>query len=709
MPEDGVMPSSRLVPVEKRRLGRSLNELAEIDFFDHADVGMCVVEMSGHLRRVNQAFGYMFGRTAAELEGVSLSSLTDPESRRAIEAGLAHSLAQKSGASKVVRTRCSRSDGRIVWIDLTFQSLLDAQGAFTCIFVQAFDVTALKLAENEVRRLATAQRIARLGSFEQDPDSGVLEATDELKRLLGIKTSGSLSVERLMQVVHPDDRGALGVAIEACFKDHTPVDVVHRLVLADGTLRWVHALAEWTEATDFGKQSVLGTIIDITDRKVAEDTLLFEYSHDNLTGLENRTSFLKTVELALATSQYQAKHLAVLLLDVDDFKTVNDSLGHAAGDELLVDLSHRLGAVARNSDTIARFGGDEFAILIESGDVRNVAQQVARRIAETLRVPFIVANRDIELSVSIGIAVSDLVGDAGMLLRDADLAMYVAKQHLRGHYELADAGMHERALERLNLISDMRHGVEHGEFRVYYQAIVSTQNSAIAGTEALVRWNHPRRGLVLPGSFLELADSSGLIVPIGQAVRRGACRQLAAWRKGGLVGDDFYVSVNLSPHQLAEPDLVEHVAHDLKAAGLPAGVLVLEITESALMGEFDTVKARLMELKAMGLRIALDDYGTGYSSLARLSTLPIDIIKIDKSFIDKICSSAEARVLVKSVIDVAKALGMSTIAEGVEDEGQRNALSELGSTYIQGYFFAKPAPAPQAEAAIINLRSSLAT
>ncbi len=354
------------------------------------------------------------------------------------------------------------------------QSIVDARGVAN-VLVQGLDVTAITLSENVVRRLETAQRVARLGSFEQDPDTGVLRATAELNRLLGIEIDGPLSVEHLMMVVHPDDRAELGAAIEACFVDHEPVDLVHRLVLSDGTMRWVHALAEWTEARDQERPTVMGTIIDITERKVAEDTLLFEYSHDTLTGLKNRTSFLMDVEEALESSQYQAKHLAVLLLDVDDFKIVNDSLGHGAGDELLVDLSHRLGAIARTSDTVARFGGDEFAILIEAGDVRNVAQRVARRIGDAMRIPFIVADHDIEISVSIGIAVSDLVGDAGALLRDADLAMYVAKQRGRGLHEIADAGMHERALERLNLVSEIRHGVEHDEFEVYYQAIVRTR------------------------------------------------------------------------------------------------------------------------------------------------------------------------------------------------------------------------------------------
>ena len=608
-------------------------------------------------------------------------------------------------SKKVVEDQIHPSGRRHAWINLSRYGLVRRPRDRDGHLVQAHDVTAIVSAENEVRRLETAQRIAHLGSFEQDPESGVLEGTAELKRLLGIEAEGPIFGAQLMMVVHPDDREGLGEAIEACCKEHTPVDIVHRLVLADGTTRWVHALAEWSESGPSDRPCVFGTIIDVTDRKVAEDSLLFEYMHDNLTGLANRTSFLNIVERSLVIAKYQARHLAVLLLDVDDFKTVNDSLGHAAGDQLLVDLSHRLGAIARNGDTIARFGGDEFAILIESGDARTVAQQVATRIASTLRVPFIVAGHDIEISASIGIAVSDMAGEAGELLRDADLAMYVAKQRGKCRFELADAGMHESALERLTLISDLRHGVEHDEFEVYYQPIIDTRTSAIAGVEALVRWNHPRRGLLLPASFLELAETSGLIVPIGQKVRRDACRQLVSWRRDGLVDDDFYVSVNLSPRQLAEPNLVTNVVADLKAADLPAAVLILEITESALMGEFDAVNARLMELKAMGLRIALDDYGTGYSSLARLSSLPIDIIKIDKSFVDQVCSSAEALVLVKSVVDVAKALGQSTIAEGVEDEDQFGALKEIGATYIQGYLFAKPMPVRKVEPVITTLRN----
>ncbi len=335
--------------------------------------------------------------------------------------------------------------------------------------------------------------------------------------------------------------------------------------------------------------------------------------------LANRASFLEQTERALRAAQQQARQVAIVLVDIDDFKTINDGLGHARGDELLVDLSHRLVTATRAGDTVARFGGDDFAVLVTSGDPRHTAELLAQRIAEALRAPFVFAGQKAEVSASVGIAISDPVEDSGALLRDADLAMYLAKQRGKARYEIAEAGMQERALERLVTIADLHHAVEHDEFEVYYQVIVHAQTSALAGAEALVRWNHPTRGLVFPGSFIEVAESSGQIVSIGRWVRHEACRQLSAWRTGGLVDDDFYISVNLAPRQLEDATILDNVARDLDDAGLPAHALVLEVTESTLMADFDAALARLQALKATGVRIALDDYGTGYSSLARLS------------------------------------------------------------------------------------------
>ncbi len=822
------MAPSPVKPFDTSFSASSPADAAAYDVFELADVGLILVDVEGNVLRANRTVAHVLGRSPADLVGLTLSSL-DAVLGESLAAVRSPQDAGEEDARTLISWRTQRPDGSVVWLDASIRVVAD--GSARRFLVQVSDATGRHLAEEDVRRLEAAQRIAHLGSFEQDPDTGVLDATSELKRLLGIESTGPISVSQLMDVVHPDDRARLGEAIGSCLADRTPVDMVHRLVLADGTTRWVHALAEWSEDPRTGRRSVLGTIIDITERevaeqavaamlrelediqrltrlgsfehdpaldqiklsnelrrllgiqtegtisiarmieavhpedqhrlrtamevcvayhssfdvvhrlllpdetlrwvhtqgewvpaqpggrdhvlgsvlditerKIAEDTLVFEFSHDNLTGLTNRAAFLKQVDRALSASQSQARQLAVLLMDVDDFKTVNDSLGHVVGDELLVDLAHRLTAVSRGKDAVARFGGDEFAVLIEANDARNVAQLVAQRIAETLRSPFSLAEHEVKLSASIGIAVSDIVGDAGALLRDADLAMYVAKQHGKGRYEIADAGMQVRALERLNTIADLHHGVAHGEFEVYYQAIVNSETTVIAGTEALVRWNHPERGVVLPESFIELAESSGLIIQIGREVRRDACRQLAAWRREGRVDDNFYVSVNLSPRQLADGAIVENVARDLKDAGLPGSALVLEITESALMENYEAVLARLLELKAMGIRLALDDYGTGYSSLARLSELPIDIIKIDKSFIDHVRTNAETRILVKSVVDVAKALGMATVAEGVEEEDQFETLQKLGFTFIQGFLFAHPEPAAMAGEAITRLR-----
>ncbi len=591
--------------------------------------------------------------------------------------------------------RLLRADGTLRWVHARAEWVQsDADRDCGRILGTVLDITERKMAEQvaaaELARLDRAQEVAHVGSFERDPVTDLFEVSEEGRRLFGLVSTGPVPTATLLQRIHPDDLQILKATMAAVSLEHTPFDLEFRIVLPEGTLRWAHAKGGWTTRAEDGEPRIVTTVLDITARKLAADALAFEESHDRLTGLANRTAFIAKVDSALSASQHEARQVAVLLLDVDDFKTVNDSLGHTVGDELLVDLSRRLVRKVRDVDTIARVGGDEFAVLIEAGDTRQVGEQLALRIANTLKAPFTLAEHEVKLSASIGIVVSDPVGDSGALLRDADLAMYLAKKNGKGRYEIAEAGMQERALERLVTIADLHHGVEHDEFEVYYQVIVDTQTSVPVGAEALVRWNHPTRGLVLPGAFIEIAESCGLIIPIGQWVRHQACRQLAAWRRADLVRDEFYVSVNLSACQLGDPTLVNNVLRDLDDAGLPARALVLEITETMLMVDLDAEVDRIFQLKAMGVRLALDDYGTGYSSLARLSELPIDIVKIDKSFIDNLTESTEGLALVKTVIDTAKALRLSTIAEGVENEGQRDALAKLACTYIQGYLFARP-------------------
>ena len=672
-------------------LGRETQLPADIDVFELAAVGMVITDSTGCFCRVNPAFSRLLGRGRDELVGTSFNSLTSPDDVARSNAVMRDLL------TKVVDTvqfekRYLRPDGSVLWVDLHIRSITAADGAVVEFLVQAVDITDKKRAEEAAERdrwrLEEAQLIAGLGSFELDPATGAICASDELCRMLGLPALED--VASLMEVVHPDDRDTVGAAMGAWLEDRRPVDIINRLLRAEGTVCWVHVRADWAVGKD-GQGTVVGSVLDITERKQAENALEYQAFHDTLTGLVNRALFLDRVNYVL--HQRHAAPVAAVFLDLDDFKTVNDSLGHPVGDQLLIAVAQRLASIARVGDTVARFGGDEFALLLESGPMPQTAEDIARRIEVVLRSPVLLGDIEVTVRASIGIAIGRPLDDtSATLLRDADLAMYQAKRNGKDRFEIFRPEMQDEALKRLAITTDLRHALDNGELEVFYQPIVNAHDTTPVGAEALVRWHHPRRGLVNPIDFVDVAESTGLIVPLGDWVLNQACRQARAWRQAGVVDDAFYISVNLSARQLAEPSLVENVARALRDSGLPPDALVLEITESTLMLNFDAGFDRLQALKALGLRLALDDYGTGYSSLNRLRTLPVDIVKIDKSFIDQLTSNREGTALVQSVIDVTRALGLSTIAEGVERQDQCAQLDEMKCNHIQGYLFAKPMP-----------------
>ena len=672
-------------------LGRETQLPADIDVFELAAVGMVITDSTGCFCRVNPAFSRLLGRGRDELVGTSFNSLTSPDDVARSNAVMRDLL------TKVVDTvqfekRYLRPDGSVLWVDLHVRSITAADGAVVEFLVQAVDITDKKRAEEAAERdrwrLEEAQLIAGLGSFELDPATGAICASDELCRMLGLPALED--VASLMEVVHPDDRDTVGAAMGAWLEDRRPVDIINRLLRAEGTVCWVHVRADWAVGKD-GQGTVVGSVLDITERKQAENALEYQAFHDTLTGLVNRALFLDRVNYVL--HQRHAAPVAAVFLDLDDFKTVNDSLGHPVGDQLLIAVAQRLASIARVGDTVARFGGDEFALLLESGPMPQTAEDIARRIEVVLRSPVLLGDIEVTVRASIGIAIGRPLDDtSATLLRDADLAMYQAKRNGKDRFEIFRPEMQDEALKRLAITTDLRHALDNGELEVFYQPIVNAHDTTPVGAEALVRWHHPRRGLVNPIDFVDVAESTGLIVPLGDWVLNQACRQARAWRQASVVDDAFYISVNLSARQLAEPSLVENVARALRDSGLPPDALVLEITESTLMLNFDAGFDRLQALKALGLRLALDDYGTGYSSLNRLRTLPVDIVKIDKSFIDQLTSNREGTALVQSVIDVTRALGLSTIAEGVERQDQYAKLDEMKCNHIQGYLFAKPMP-----------------
>ncbi len=437
--------------------------------------------------------------------------------------------------------------------------------------------------------------------------------------------------------------------------------------------------------------------IALTDAAMV-DAAFHQAYHDSLTELPNRPAFLNRLDHALAIAERTGNEVAVLFLDIDRFKTVNDSLGHAAGDQLLVAVAERLSGCLRDGDTPARFGGDEFAVLLEGVDGHADAEDVANRILAEMRRPFDIQGRQLLLSASVGISTARRRGED--VLRDADLAMYRAKTGGRDRHARFEPEMHEALVERLELEADLRRAVDRDEFVVHYQPIVELATGDILGAEALVRWNHPTRGLVPPGAFIPLAEETQLIVPIGRRVLRAACEQAVRWldRHGELT-----MSVNLSGMQLAQPNLVRDVEEALRDSGLPAEHLTLEITETVLMGDDEPTMNRLRELKELGVRLAVDDFGTGYSSLQYLRDFPLDILKVAKSFVDGIGDEAQGVALARAIVELGDSCELDVVGEGIELSEQRQGLIDLGCRLGQGFLFARPAD-PQTIDALLSER-----
>ncbi|MFL5578667.1 MAG: putative bifunctional diguanylate cyclase/phosphodiesterase [Gemmatimonadaceae bacterium] len=448
----------------------------------------------------------------------------------------------------------------------------------------------------------------------------------------------------------------------------------------------------------------------LSDRESVERQLRHDSRHDPLTGLPNRSFFMERLSHAVQRAKRRRGSLfAVLFLDLDNFKVVNDSVGHHAGDELLVEVARRLQRCTRGSDMVARLGGDEFALLLESVVDAAEAGHVAQRVQEALAEPVNLSGYEIFTSVSIGVALSSSANELPeYLLRSADMAMYRAKRGGRARFELFNRAMHADALKRLQLETDLRRAVERGEFSLRYQPVVDLATGRIAGVEALVRWDHPGRGTVSPTEFIPIAEETGLILPLGRWVLGEACRQVHAWHvKLGTPctlldengePDALTVGVNLSVKQFSQPDLVQQVARALEESSLEACCLKLEITESVVMEKTEAVTHALAALKHLGVQVHMDDFGTGYSSLGYLHRLPIDSIKIDRSFVGHMDTDNRTRQLVETIITLARNLGLRTVAEGVTADAQLHALRELGCTYAQGYLFSEPLAADELEA-----------
>jgi diguanylate cyclase (GGDEF)-like protein/PAS domain S-box-containing protein len=550
---------------------------------------------------------------------------------------------------------------------------------------------ALAARQRSEDRLGEAQRLAHLGSWQWDVTADSITWSDELFRIFGLEP-GELEATYAgyLALVHPDDREQVQEDVSRTMSGG-PGEFEHRIVRSDGEIRWLQSWSHVVTDEDGKPVRLTGSAQDVTDRKRAEQALAHQALHDSLTGLANRALFGDRLEHALARQVRAGTLSAVLFIDLDDFKTVNDGLGHAEGDQLLVAVSERLAAGLRAEDTAARLGGDEFAILLEGLREPDRAEAVARRLMETLRDPFDIDGSLITISGSIGIAVAGPGSDPRELLRQADVAMYRAKSEGKNRFCVFEPGMHGEAMQRLELKAELQRAVENGEFVNYYQPLVDLETGGIVGVEALVRWRHPERGLLGPGAFMPMAEETGLVVPVGRQVLWEACRQARAWQtlRPGLA-----VNVNLSARQLQDAGLVEDVSGALLSAGLDPACLTLEITESVLVDDDAAAARTLARLKALRVGIALDDFGTGYSSLSHLERFPVDVLKVDKRFVDGL-GEGETPPLTRAILGLGGMLGLKVVAEGIERPEQLAALRQLGCRWGQGYLFARPLPADE--------------
>ena len=684
----------------RRRWEVARDQVARFRSLVHNAAALTLLVMpDGTVDSVSGALTRSLGHDPEAVVGEALLDLVVDADRDVAARALERSAASAPGADHAVvvevRLRSRRANVDEVPFQLTIVNLVDDP------IVGGFVVSGHDVSDRTAKETELSEALSLLGATLDATADGVL-VVDGDGRITRFNKKFA-DMWRLPRDVLDagDDNAALSFVLEQLVDPQAFLAKVREL--------YAHPAAESSDTLDFkdGRvferystpQRVNGVIVgrvwsfrDVTATKQLENQLAHQAFHDALTNLPNQTLFRDRVDHALERGQRSGSRVAVLFIDLDDFKTVNDSLGHPAGDQLLASVTDRLQACLRAGDTAARLGGDEFAVLLEDIGGAKDAVDVAERAITALRRPFRIASNEVFTSCSVGIALSDRDSSCDQLLRNADLAMYTAKAEGKARYGVFEARMHTAAMERLALDADLRRAHESDEFAVYYQPIVDLRSGAVVALEGLARWQHPTRGLLTPRDFIPVAEETGVIDQIGRRVLSIACRQLAEWQQLFAQHRALSVSVNLSPRELVDVALRHHLADVLETTNLDPASLILEITEGAMMRDADTSVVNLWALKDLGVRLAVDDFGTGYSSLTYLQRFPVDILKIDRYFVSG-AAQPDERGLVPAIVRLADTMRLVSLAEGVETAAQAEAMQASGCALAQGFFYAAPMPA----------------